>query len=133
MCAPVKKAHLKKADFQPACFSDYRKFSISLDLCLNVDTCLNVVEAVAASTSLICRSKTFEWRSRSKTAPQLSRFAMVAEQLGKGKGMQITQYDVKLEKAAPIQNKVVGASHCMVHGCKFRFICFLFDFMGVSM
>ena len=77
-----------------------------------------MVKAPAASASLIRQSKTFEWRSRSKTAPQLSKFAMVGSQLGKGKGMQITRYDVKLGKADPIQNKVVGASQFIVASSK---------------
>ena len=91
VCAPVRKAYLKKAGFSVSqnhycgSFFDVSKESIRYFF--------NVVEAAGVSTSLIRQSKTFEWRSRSKTAPQLSKFAMVGAQLGKGKGMQITRYD----------------------------------------
>lgn len=91
----------------------------------------NVVEAAAVSTSLIRQSKTFEWRSRSKTAPQLSKFAMVGAQLGKGKGMQIIRYDVKLGKAAPIQNTVVGASQSMVASSRSA-VSSCCDFIGIG-
>ena len=95
---PVRKGHLKRNQSKTAGSLSEAGFSLKFHL-----SCWNLLLAGKVSISF---RRSIVWRSRSKTAPPLPKFAAV---LGGGKGRipQIRQYDVKLKKAPWIRNVVV--------------------------